>query len=94
MMGVSIFPSFSTVKRPRGEERDPLSCGLVGTEGGLVSVASRSLGVLGLLCDQRNTSLVALSWDNSNSLYIQTISKSFRSDPSSFQLLTSRIPSH
>lgn len=49
---------------------DSLSCGLVCAKGDLVGGLSRSLWVLRLLGDQSNTSLVALSWDNSNGLSI------------------------
>jgi hypothetical protein len=46
-----------------------LSCGLVSAKGDLVDRASWSLWVLRLLGDQRNSSLVALSWCNSDGLF-------------------------
>lgn len=46
-----------------------LSCALVSSEGGLVSKNTWSLWVLLLLGDQSNASLVALSWENSDSLF-------------------------
>lgn len=47
---------------------DSLSGSLVSAEGGLVDVGGGSLWVGSLLGDQSNSSLVALSWENSDSL--------------------------
>ena len=46
-----------------------LSCALVSAKGNLVDRASWSLWVLRLLGDQRNSSLVTLSWRNSDGLF-------------------------
>lgn len=48
-----------------------LASGLVSTEGDPVGVQARLLSVLGLLGDQRNTTLLA--WDNTNSLSISSV---------------------
>ena len=73
MRGQQLGHGDQVVSRLRGARDNSLvglSCGLVSAEGGLVGSGTWLLGVLLLLGDQSNSSLVALSSLDSDSLLV------------------------